>query len=295
MASSLRFTISYAGRDADQHLIDFYDIAQALVGFERSLALTTHLALSGKVITHAPALKGARIFAQPAEDSSWKIAAIIAVSAGLYNVGTADRQTPLGHLVHSLYDYVISESLGVHVDYDKSLGQLYEDGKAKDSKAPVLKQSQADSLIEKCQKAIKDMHRPIVGSESASRATIVSEMSGKPQPLNTELTTATYEYIFETRRSNVPVEYIGRVTSYNSNTYKGRFYSPEIGRPVPFELAPAARKPRMLQLLTASLQASALKNSEGRWAFLRFTAYVFTSRSGQIKWMSIVHIADASS
>ena len=55
------FTLSYEGEAADLSLIDFYDVAEALVGFERSLAITTHYVLNGSVITQAPSLKGAQI------------------------------------------------------------------------------------------------------------------------------------------------------------------------------------------------------------------------------------------
>ncbi|WP_462119358.1 DUF7946 domain-containing protein [Methylorubrum extorquens] len=33
MAVNIDFTLSYTGRKSDQHEIDFYDVADALVGF----------------------------------------------------------------------------------------------------------------------------------------------------------------------------------------------------------------------------------------------------------------------
>ncbi|MFH7326423.1 hypothetical protein ACHHTY_08020, partial [Desulfurivibrio sp. C05AmB] len=152
MNHDLQLTLSYTGNEADEHEIDLYDVSQALIGFQRSIALTTHLVLNGQIITQSPSLKGARIFALPAEDGSWKIKAGIVFTAavGLYHIGTAPVNTPLGHLVHSVYDYVISESLGFHVDYNKSLGQLYEEYQEKEVGLPEIRQSQADSLIEKC-------------------------------------------------------------------------------------------------------------------------------------------------
>jgi len=73
----ISFTLSFEGRDTDRHEIDFYDVAQALIGFQRSLAITTHLVLNGEVITQAPSLKNARVFATPPEEGSWKILATI--------------------------------------------------------------------------------------------------------------------------------------------------------------------------------------------------------------------------
>ena len=124
----IEITLSFSGSRADQNEINFYDVSQALIGFERSLALTTHLILNGKIITQAPALRGAEILALAPAEGSWKLSAIILVAAtGLYHLGTAPKDTPIGHLIRSGYDYVISEALGFHVDYDKSLGQQYEE------------------------------------------------------------------------------------------------------------------------------------------------------------------------
>ena len=117
MKYHVSFTLSYEGKSADRHEIDLYDVAQALMGFQRSIALTTHLVLNDKIITKAPYLKGAKIYALPPEEGSWSIKAgvlIAGISTAGYQLGTAPKDTPLGHLVHSAYDYVISESLGFH-------------------------------------------------------------------------------------------------------------------------------------------------------------------------------------
>jgi len=223
MGYDVQLTLSYSGGDTEEHAIDFYDVAQALEGFQRSLALTVHLVLNGEIITQAPSLRGARILALPAEDGSWKITAGL-IFTGLYALGTLSNDSPLGHLVYSVYDYVISESLGVHVDYDKSLGQLYEESKEKKLKLSVPRQSQMDSLMEKCIFAITEMHRPIYKSGSASGASIVVNVRGQKLPLHARLNAETYEFIHETFESEEAEVIEGRVSSYNSNTYKGRIY-----------------------------------------------------------------------
>ena len=125
----LAFTLSYSGAMADEQAIEFYDVALALIGFQRSIALTTHLVLNNEVITQAPTLRGANVIALPVEEGSWKIKAAVVGGflAGAYQLGTAPKDTPIGHLVRSAYDYVISETLGFHLDYNKTLGQQYED------------------------------------------------------------------------------------------------------------------------------------------------------------------------
>lgn len=71
--------LSYEGEDSDDHFIDMYDFAQALYGFERSLALVTHLVIHDEVITQATSLKDAKILAQPPQEGSFSIAAFIAI------------------------------------------------------------------------------------------------------------------------------------------------------------------------------------------------------------------------
>ena len=113
MAHLINLTFSYSGEDAENHQLDFYDTAQALIGFERSLALTTHLVLNGKIITQAPSLRGAKIFVIPPAAGSWEIVAGIftaGTGTALYKLATAPRDTPLGHFVSSIYEYVIQRT-----------------------------------------------------------------------------------------------------------------------------------------------------------------------------------------
>jgi len=69
----ITFTLSYEGGLARRRQIDFYDAAYALIGFQRSLAITTHFVINGTVITQAPSLKGAQILALPPEEGSWRL------------------------------------------------------------------------------------------------------------------------------------------------------------------------------------------------------------------------------
>ncbi len=65
------FELSFNGNWANNNQIQFYDVAQALVGFERTLSLTTHFLLSGDVITQSPSSKSFSLIALPAEEGSW--------------------------------------------------------------------------------------------------------------------------------------------------------------------------------------------------------------------------------
>jgi len=291
MVDTIEVKLSYSGGFADKQQIDFYDVGQALIGFQRSLALTTHLILNGEIITQAPSLKGAHIFALPPEKGSWEFkATIVAAAAAIYALGTAPRDTPIGHLIWSAYDYAISEALGVHVDYDETLGQQYEKMRKRESAIEPVPQSKLDALVEKCEGAIEIMHRPIVRSNTADGARISSRFGGRQHHCRQVLNEETFEYIHVTRRSDTTSEYVGRVSSYNINTFKGRVFVAAENRPVPFELAASARDPRSINCITESLMANAQARHQAR-GDIRCTAFRNDSKSGRLKSLLIVEVS----
>ncbi len=286
----IQFNFIFEGNEADSNTLDFYDVAQAMVGFQRSLAITTNLIINGEVITQAPSLKNARILAKPPEEGSWKAMALItAISTGAYHLFTTPKDTPLGHLVYSAYDYVVSETMGFHVDYDQSLGQQYEKLKSdEENLLPIIEQSQLDSVIEKCESSIIQMHRPITFSQTATRAKITRE---NQEPIGPPLSHATYEYVRFSERSNEAVSISGRISSYNINTYTGRIFIPEEARPITFFLADNARSKRIITKITLSLTM----NAEDRFRHdgnVNFLAYRNLSRTGRLKSIFVIGVED---
>ena len=254
MDTAIKFSLTFDGGEADNHRIDFYDVTQALVGFHRSLALTTHLVLNGEILTQSPSLKNATILSPPPEEGSWKFTATIL--GGIFLATTAEKDNPFGHLIYSAYDYVISESLGFHVDYELSLGEQYE-RHIKEKNIPKVNQDQFDLLIEKCHKPIKEIHRPIFKTKSATSAVIDSNIEGNKRVVGRFMDIGTYKYLEEEFVSKKPKRIRGMVTSYNSNTYKGRIYVADERRRVPFELSGDCRSNREVQLILQSLSEHA--------------------------------------
>jgi hypothetical protein len=291
--AALRITLQYTGRDAEQNAIDLYDVSQALVGFQRSLALTTHLVLNDEIIVQAPSLKGARIYTQPARPGSWELTAIIAVTAAaagaFYKLGTAPKDTPIGHLIRSAYDYVISEALGFHVDYNKTLGQQYEELKAQGVATDPLSPAQLDSLVEKCEVAIREMHRPIYKSHTATSGHLIVESDPDRASIAHPLTIETYQYIAHTDRSPEFRNIDGRISSYNINTFRGRIYAFQEQRPIPFELAESVRDDQSIAAITSSLSANA-QNRGDEDGDIRFTVYENRARSGRLKSYYVVDV-----
>lgn len=289
MPHLLNLKLTYEGEEADDGQLDFYDTAQALIGFERSLALTTHLVLNGKIITQAPSLKGAKIYVVPPEEGSWTIIAGIVTlgAAGVYKLGTAPRDTPLGNLVSSAYEYVILRTLGFVIDYDQTLGQQYQQVKSYDADIGEITPERMDSLIEKTETAIKQMHRPIVESKSASEAKILAITKSLTRPIGRTLTQETFERIELTERSRV-ASFDGRVSSYNMNTYRGRIYIDDEQRPIPFELADGARDPDSVATITSSLAQNATNHD--RTSDISFLAFQILSNTGRLKSLVITEV-----
>lgn len=291
----LLLTLSFDGNQSSNHEIDLYDVSKALMGFQRSLALTTHLVLHNEIITQAPSLKDAFILADPATEGSWKIGTKIMVGVSFaYGLNFVPNTSPVGHLVRSAYDYVINETLGFHVDYDKSLGQQYEELKKKDSKLPVLEQHRLDSLTEKCEIAIKEMHRPIKGRETALTASIKAWTAPEVfKLLGPTLNIDTYDNIGKTETDASEHIIVGKISSYNSNTFKGRIYELEEKRPISFELMNNAKTMSAINLITNSLVVNARRDvGEGSNGVIYCRAYKDTSKTGTLKKLTIIEVSD---
>ena len=190
-----------------------------------------------------------------------------------------------------MYDYVISESLGFHVDYNKALGVQYEELQRKRLQIPVIRESQAASLIEKVHRAVVEMHRPIVVSGTASQCEITVGIGESGQPVGGRLTLETFEFINETVSARTPDTFEGRVSSYNTNTFKGRIFIAELARPVAFELQEGNRSKRAVQDIAASLFHSGLQQWNEKGAVIYIVAFKNTSKSGTLKSLIVSRVS----
>ena len=283
----LEVSLSYKGSSADGNSIDFYDVSQALVGFQRTSALTTHLVLNGTIITQSPSLKNAHIQVFAPEAGSWKITAIIGTV--LLSAGVASQDSVLGHLLTSAYDYVLSETMGVHVNFDETLGETISRSTHLD-RPRDLDEGEFDAVIEKVEKAVTDIHRPISHSETATTAIIGISKSGRiTRPLGPTLDAETYAYLNSEVLGNKKLSYVGKVSSYNTNTYKGRLYVEHEGRPVPMTLSDNIRSKRYVRKIVQSLSANALDRFDPG-ANIEFDAFEYESKSGRLKRYYVVDI-----
>jgi hypothetical protein len=279
----LDITLIYKGGLSDNSEIDLYDVSRALLGFQRSLALSAHLVLNGEIITQAPSLKGVQILSTTPVKGSWEITAT--VIAGIFAAGTAPKDTPFGHLIYSVYDYIVHEITGHHVDFNKSIGQLVKGRQ----EASALTEAKLDSLIEKTENAVIDMHRPIIGSKTAKEANLVARLGRKSLSVGRGLDALTYQYAAYTRETEGAIVIRGMISSYNTNTFKGRIFVFDEGRPISFELDENARSSTILALITDSLRMSALQRflSSGSVELL---VKRHESSTGRLKYLKVYDV-----
>lgn len=218
------------------------------------------------------------------------VGAILAgVGHGIFSVGTADKDTPMGNLGRSVYEYIVSELTGVNPDYDKTIGKVYREEKARNPNFPDLSQHRLDSLTEKCQGALLRMHRPIVASRTAKKATIRLNDGAGDVNLTGSLDRDSYDYMAHDIKDKNEVSVVGRVTSYNVNTYKGRIYLPVEKRPIPFILSEFARDKRTVDNIIDSLSATAKDKIDGT-SDIKCFVYRTKSRSNRLKSLLITNV-----
>jgi len=272
----IEFELIFDGGRADEGLLEFYDASHALVGFQRSLALTTHLVLHGEIITQAPFAQGFEIYIPAVQQGSWKSKAIVALSAASM-VLSAGKDSPLGQIVTSVYDAALYNVMGFHVDYDETLQEQYASYLRKKS----ITHEKIDSLCEKIETSVAEMHRPIVRSESATRAQ-VARCGPLRRDIGPVLSPLTYEYVKQTKKEEGESVLLGYVSSYNINTFKGRIFSLEEKRPIPFELEDSAKTRKQVAVLTGSQHING-QDRNSRDALVALHGQRLISQSGRTK------------
>src|SRR3546814_1944334 len=119
-----------------------------------------------------------------------------------------------------------------------------------------------DSLIEKTESSVADIHRPIAASKSSTSANIVgSDDFGNRHPVGPEMSILTYDYIAASRLEDGIFELDGIVSSFNLNSFKGRIFSLEDQRPIPFEILADRREGRIVLDLAKDRKSTRLNSS----------------------------------
>ncbi|GAB5462407.1 DUF7946 domain-containing protein [Hoeflea alexandrii] len=276
--------IAFRGSLAESGYVDAYDLARALAGFQRSLALTTHAVINGEIVVQAPALKNADIVFSPFERGSLLATASVIIG-GIWMLNNAKKDTPIGHLIFSAYDYVIKSATGAELDYDKPIRRILEEGKSNSpGSSEKLTPELLDGVIERTESSIIDMHRPLIKSETSSSIAIrQSNFPTKEIDLNRE----TFEYLDQSIERPSIEDFHGSISSYNSASFTGRVYVPDLGRTVPLLLSDLCRSPRVVDKITMNLRANALRLNDN---IISFRARVIESQNGRAKRLIVIDL-----
>ncbi len=157
----------------------------------------------------------------------------------------------------------------------------------------MLYQHRLDALSEKCLKPIKDMHRPVYAQKTATEGSLSVNTPGGDLIIGSQFNESTYEYISYTETSQKPTTITGRVSSYNSNTFKGRIYISEEGRPIPFTLFGDAKTDYSVSLIANSLLANTQRVRYSQEGFIYCRVFKNKSKSGLLKSLNIVEVSDS--
>ncbi len=153
-----------------------------------------------------------------------------------------------------------------------------------------LDEGKFQALVEKTENSIKELHRPISHSGTATTAEIGRSSTGRIfRKTGPTLDIDTFEYINVTKLSDRAKFVIGKVSSYNSNTYKGRIYVESDGRPIPFTLAETTRDARSVTKIVRSLSSNAI-NRFDVGADIEFDALTYESKNGRLKGYLVTNI-----
>lgn len=275
-----RIQLIYSGGiDATQSYIDLYDLSKALYGFHRSLAITYHYLLHDEIITKTPYARDFRIITVPPKEGSFEVIAFIWVASKIIEkFTTASKDTILGHVAFSLYDYIVKKCLGIHVDMSKSLyHQCLDEKREKDHKA--------ESLAQKVESSVRYMHRPIQ-TQSAIACSLLFDEKKK-----IEFDRKTLDMLDKMQIDTDSNMYTGRVSGYSANTRSGMVYSEEEKRAIPFEIEKGIDIDTGCLARSLSLyDALKRKNKKGRSGFFKFNAKRVTNRMNFTKKYYITDI-----
>jgi hypothetical protein len=107
--------------------------------------------------------------------------------------------------------------------------------------------------------------------------------------LGAQFSDETFNFLSITNITNKKQSYIGKIASYNSNTFKGRVYIEDEGRPVPFEISEGARSVKVIKKIVRSLSANAVDAFDDG-SKITFDALRYESKLGRLKGFLILAV-----
>lgn len=214
----LEFRFSYHPEDGSNSL-DAYDASVALYGIARSLSITTHYALHGKVIKQAPALMGAKVLVLPPREGSFEFVAPI-----IDFVSSRREEIALGLALGLAANYLCDLT---KLLFRRATGQSEDVETDRVDALRREKPGEIDALADALEEDILRLHRPLSGPVQYFKIVGGRQTFG-------HFDRVTYDYAKTKTIGRFDEDFEGNVASFNANSLHGRFWLPDEGRTVSF-------------------------------------------------------------
>ncbi len=219
MSELARFPLRlrFSGPEVDKIGVDLYDGATSFQGFSQALQIALHAYMSKKIVSRATALKGAQIYFGAPKHGSIIFDFITLIEK--YPATTALLSTG------PFYDFIkysLSKAIG-HFSVTPetpSIRKLIEED-----------ETFFDFLAENLEGSLQRAHRAV--DNGVPQITLE-----RPRSALIRFDSTSSEWVNTREVSATAFEFTGNVTRYNSISTNGRAYIRELGRVIPFRLAP---------------------------------------------------------
>ena len=271
----------YEGGDADENRLDLYDGTASIQGVAQAMQIATHAFVNGKLITKAPALKGAKLYLKPSKPGSFLVDIGVFITANP-EITLASGGIFAAYTANPFYDFLkmIFGKANGSIDIDPETPSVL---KALDRQEPFF-----DEVAEVMEGSLQRAHRPI--GEGVDQILIDRPRSGL-----VILDENTKDWVNTRDVTPIDNNLTGNVTRYNAITRNGRIYVDQLNRIVPFRLGEAFPL-AVLGSLTWSLHGSnsGLGGTQELPKKLTFGAEKVLSASGSVKRLIVSDCARAN-
>jgi hypothetical protein len=202
------FRFTYHPEDGSNSL-GAYDASVALYGIARSLSITTHYVLHGKIIKKAPALRGAKVLVLPPREGSFDFIAPI-----VDFVSSRSEDIALSLTVGMAGNYLVDLT---KLLYRRLTGQSEQVVTGQVESLRREKPGEVDALGDALEEDVVRMHRPLDGPVQ------YFNIYGGHQNIG-QFDRATYDYAKTKILGENVEDFEGNVASFNANSLNGRFW-----------------------------------------------------------------------
>lgn len=251
----------YNGGHAEENRLDLYDGAQSLEGIARSLVITTHALINGRVRTHGDRAQGAEFYLHPSSRGSFIIEASVLLTGSVVSAG----------VFYGFIKKTFRDAVGLESEEEVPTTPL------RDRLEPI--QGEISAALEA---PLMTAHRPILQNPEMTLAIT--------RPRGETLVTFDSDTGNALRSTEHPLAtpIIGHVTRYNTISRWGRLYDRSRRKVISFLLSAEATE-REKSLITWSLHQANLQ----RDGTLSFHGTSTVSPSGAIKRYNLITVSEA--